>query len=155
MNPLWCYVQHSPVHLPINWSWILLTHKIFSLKRLYSGPTVLKKLLLGKKGNFPFYPRQKLVLLSFLLVKHHVLYGLSLVRRVGLVREQLNIMIRICLLFRVGDLSAPEIVNAEFLTSEKYFTNARADHGKRTVPSVEECNSSSMGFAWGLMRDSK
>jgi hypothetical protein len=64
-------------------------------------------------------------------------------------------MIRIFLLFRVGDLSAPEIVNAEFLTSEKYFTNARADHRKRTVPSVEECNSSSMGFAWGLMRDSK
>ena len=116
---------------------------------LFSYKTVLKKLLLGKKGNFPHYPRQKLILLSSLLVKHRVLYGLSLVRRVGLVREQLNIMIRICLLFRVGDLSAPEIVNAEFLTSEKHFTNARADHRKRTVPSVKECNSLSMGFAWG------
>ena len=38
--------------------------------------------------------------------------------------------------------SSLEIVNAEFLSSEKYFTNARADHRKRTVPTVEECNTS-------------
>ena len=50
--------------------------------------------------------------------------------------------------------SSPETVNAEFLSSEKYSTNARADYRKRTVPTVEECNSSVMGFALGLMWDS-
>ena len=75
------------------------------LIRLYLVPIVLKKLLLGKKGNFPPYPRQKLILLFFLLViKNHVIYGLSLVQRVGLVRELSNIMILIFLIFRVGDL---------------------------------------------------
>ncbi len=52
INPLWCYVQHSPVHLLINWSWILLIQKIFFLTSLYSDPTVLKKLLVGKKRKF-------------------------------------------------------------------------------------------------------
>ena len=75
------------------------------LIRLYSDPIVLKKLSLGKKGNFPLYPRRKLILLFFLLViKYHVTYGLSLVQRVDQVREQSNIMIRIYLFFRVGDL---------------------------------------------------
>ena len=49
--------------------------------------------------------------------------------------------------------SSLELINAEFLSSEKYFTNARADHRKRTVPTVEECNSSVMGFALGLIWD--
>ena len=74
------------------------------LIRLYSGPIVLKKLSLGKKGNFPLYPRQKLILLFFLLVKYHVIYGLALVRRVGLVWEPSIIMIRIYLFFQLGDL---------------------------------------------------
>ena len=57
--------------------------------------------------------------------------------------------------FLPSRISAPEIVHTEFLSSEKYFTNARADHHrKRTVPTFEECNSSSMGFALGLMWDS-
>ena len=50
--------------------------------------------------------------------------------------------------------SSPETVNAEFFSSENYFTNARADHRKRMVPTVEECNSSVMDFALGLMWDS-
>ena len=49
--------------------------------------------------------------------------------------------------------SSPEIINMDFLSSEKYFLNARADHRKRTVPTVEECNSSAMGFALGLIWD--
>ena len=49
--------------------------------------------------------------------------------------------------------SSLELINAEFLYSEKYFTNARADHRKRTVPIVEECNSSVMDFALGLIWD--
>jgi hypothetical protein len=46
--------------------------------------------------------------------------------------------------------SSLELINAEFLSSEKYFTNARADHRKRTVPTFEECNSSVMGLHWIL-----
>ena len=49
--------------------------------------------------------------------------------------------------------SSPDTVNSDFLSSEKYFTNARADHRKRTVPTVEECNASEMGFALGLIWD--
>ena len=49
--------------------------------------------------------------------------------------------------------SSPEFINADFLSSEKYFTNARADHRKRTVPTVEECDSSAMGFALSLIWD--
>ena len=46
--------------------------------------------------------------------------------------------------------SSLELINAEILSSEKYFTNARADHRKRTVPTFEECNSSVMGLHWVL-----
>ena len=97
-------LQHSPVHLLINWSWILLIQKIFFLQDCTRIQQFWKSYWWEKKGNFPLYPRQKLILLPFLLVKYHVIYGLSLVRRVGLVWEQSNIMIRIYLFFRLGDL---------------------------------------------------
>ena len=82
-----------------------------------------------------------------------MIYGLSLAQRVGLVRELSNIMILIFLIFRIGDLLLNLLMRSFFLSSEKYFTNARADHRKRTVPTVEECNSSVMGFALGLIWD--
>jgi hypothetical protein len=74
-----------------------------------------------------------------------VIYGLSLVPLVSLVRELSNTMILIFLIFRVGDLLLK--------LSIWIFLNARADHRKLTVPTVEECNSSAMGFALGLIWD--
>ena len=79
-------------------------------KDLFSYKTVLgsnspEKAIVGEKRTFPLYPLQKSILLYILLViNYHVIYGLSLVQRLGLVRELSNIMILIFFIFRVGDL---------------------------------------------------
>ena len=108
MNPLWCSIQHSPVHLPINWSWILLICKIFSLIRLYSsGPTVLKKLLSPAEINFSF--------LSAGQVSRDLQTIIGTTDRPSS-REIEHYDTYLSLL--LSRRSAPEIVNTEFLSSE-------------------------------------
>jgi len=82
-----------------------------------------------------------------------VIYGLSLVQRTGRPSSRAVQHYDTYLSLLPSRRSFPEIVNPVFFSSEKYFTNARTDHRKRTVPTVEECNSSVMGFAFGILWD--